>query len=112
MQNAICEVQRLRSSLYAQVEREVVKLAVAVAKKIVHREIQVDRDIVQTLVHVALSHVAEKSAVTICLNPVDYSYLVERRAELSQSEGQGHFSAGRQIRRARRMSHPNELRRH
>jgi flagellar assembly protein FliH len=86
--DAICEVQRLRSSLYAQVEREVVKLAVAVAKKIVHREIQVDLDIVRTLVRVALSRVAEKSTVTICLNPVDYDYLVEHRAELSQSEGQ------------------------
>jgi flagellar assembly protein FliH len=86
--DAVCEVQKLRSSLYTQVEREVVKLAVAVAKKIVHREIQVDHDIVRTLVHVALSRVAEKSTVTICLNPVDYDYLVERRAELSQSEGQ------------------------
>lgn len=86
--DAVFEVQKLRSSLYTQVEREVVKLAVAVAKKIVHREIQVDPDIVRTLVHVALSRVAEKSTVTICLNPVDYDYLVERRTELSQFEGQ------------------------
>lgn len=63
------------------------KLAIAVAKKVVHREISVDRDIVQTLVHVALSRVAEKSGVTLCLNPEDYSYLLERKAELGQSEG-------------------------
>lgn len=84
---SIGEIQKLRSLLYVQAEREVVKLALAVAKKIVHREIRIDRDIVQTLVHVALSHVSEKSAVTICLNPEDYSYLLERRAEVSQSEG-------------------------
>jgi flagellar biosynthesis/type III secretory pathway protein FliH len=85
--DAILEVNKLRSSLYVQVEHEVVKLAIAVAKKIVHREIQVDRDIIQTLVRVALSHVAEKSSVTIHLNPTDYNYLLELRAELSQSEG-------------------------
>ncbi len=85
--DSIGEIQKLRTSLYAQVEREVVRLALAVAKKIVHREVRVDREIVQTLVHVALSHVSEKSAVTICLNPEDYSHLMERRAELSQSEG-------------------------
>ena len=85
--DAILEINKLRSSLYVQVEREVVKLAVAVAKKIVHREIQVDRDIIQTLVRVALGHVAEKSSVTIHLNPTDYNYLLELRAELSQSEG-------------------------
>jgi flagellar assembly protein FliH len=84
---SIGEIQKLRSTLYAQVEREVVKLAVAVAKKIVHREIRVDREIVQTLVHVALSRVAEKSAITICLNPEDYGHLLERRTELAQSEG-------------------------
>jgi flagellar assembly protein FliH len=85
--DSILELGRARSSLYAQVEREVVKLAVEVAKKIVHREIQVDKDIIQTLVRVALSHVAEKSAVTVHLSPQDYNYLLEQRAELSQSEG-------------------------
>jgi len=85
--DSILELGKLRSFLYAQVEREVVKLAVEVAKKIVHREIQVDKDIIQTLVRVALSHVAEKSAVTVHLSPADYSYLLEQRAELSQSEG-------------------------
>jgi flagellar assembly protein FliH len=84
---AIFEVSKLRASLYHQIEQEVVRLAIAVSKKIVHREIQVDRDIIQTLVRVALSHVSEKSAVTIHLNPVDYNYLQERRGELSQTEG-------------------------
>ena len=84
---AILEVSKLRSSLFAQAEREVVKLAVEVAKKIIHREIQADPDIIQTLVRVALSHVAEKSAVTVHLSPVDYSYLLEQRAELAQTEG-------------------------
>jgi flagellar assembly protein FliH len=88
---SIGEIRKLRSSLYAQVEREVVKLSLAVAKKIVHREIQVDREIIQTLVHVALSHVSEKSPVTICLNPEDYGYLLERRAEVSQLEGREIF---------------------
>jgi flagellar assembly protein FliH len=84
--DTILEVGKFRSSLYAQVEREVVKLAVEVAKKIIHREINADPDVIQTLVRVSLSHVAEKSAVTVHLNPADYSYLLERRAEFSQSE--------------------------
>ena len=84
---AILEIGKLRSFLHAQVEREVVKLAVEVAKKIVHREIQADPQIIQTLIRVALDHVAEKSAVIIHLNPVDHNYLMEQRLELSQSEG-------------------------
>jgi flagellar biosynthesis/type III secretory pathway protein FliH len=84
---AILEIGKLRATLLTQVEREVVRLAVQIAKKIIHREIQSDPDIIQTLVRVALSHVAEKSAVTVHLSPADYNYLLEQRAELAQSEG-------------------------
>jgi flagellar assembly protein FliH len=84
---AIFEIGKVKPMLYSQVEREVVKLALEVAKKIVHREIHADREIVQTLVKVALSHVADKSAVTIHVSPFDYEFLLERRAELSQGDG-------------------------
>jgi flagellar assembly protein FliH len=77
---AIVEIGRLRPALYAQVEREVVRLALEVAKKIVHREVHADREIVQTLIRVALSHVAVKSAATVRLHPADYEFVLEHRA--------------------------------
>lgn len=80
-------ISTLKTVLRAQVEREVVRLALEVAKKIVYREIRIDPAIIQTLVRVALSHVAEKSAVTVHVSPVDYAYLLKQRAELSQTEG-------------------------
>jgi flagellar assembly protein FliH len=43
-------------------------------------------------VRVALSHATEKSAVTVHLNPVDYNYLLEHRAELA-----GSHEAGRDV---------------
>ena len=85
--DAIAELKGLKKSLYMQVERDVVKLAVEVAKKIVHREIAVDPDIIRTLVRVALGHVTEKSPVTIQVNPVDYHYMMNSHAELSTTEG-------------------------
>jgi flagellar assembly protein FliH len=85
--DSILEIGRLRSSLYAQVECEVVKLAVAVARKIVHREIQADPHVIQALVRVALGHVTEKSAVTIHLNPIDHNYLLEQGSEFSENGG-------------------------
>jgi flagellar assembly protein FliH len=90
--DAILELGKQRSRLYAQVERQVVKLALEAAKKIVHREIQADKEIIQTLVKVALSHVAEKSAVTVHLHPIDYSYILDHRSELS-----GDAEGGREV---------------
>ncbi len=76
----IQEIGGLKPRLYAQAEHEVVKLALEVARKIVHREVHVDREIIQTLVKVALRHVAVKSPVTIHLHPSDYAYMLEQRA--------------------------------
>lgn len=77
--DAILEIGKLKPTLYAQVERDVVKLALEVAKKVVHREVHVDSEIVQTLIKVALSHVAAKSPVTIRLHPADYNFVLEQR---------------------------------
>lgn len=82
--DAIAEVHKLKSKLYARAEKDVVKLALEVAKRIVHREIQADPEIIQTLVKVALSHVAVKSPATIRLHPADYSYILQHRGELTQ----------------------------
>jgi flagellar assembly protein FliH len=86
---AVLAIGKVKAQLYTQVEHEVVKLAIEVAKKIVHREIQADREVIQSLVKVALSHVAEKSAVTVHLHPTDYSFILERRAELAQGADEG-----------------------
>ncbi|NWG14019.1 MAG: hypothetical protein HXY20_10845 [Acidobacteria bacterium] len=87
--DSILELGKAKSALYAQVEREVVKLAVAVARKIVHREIHVDPEVVQTLVRVALSHAAERSVVTIRLNPTDHQFLLEKHPGWEQELGGG-----------------------
>lgn len=84
--DAILEIGRLKPKLYQQAEREVVKLALEVAKKIVHREVLVDREIVQSLIKVALSHVAVKSAVTVHLHPADYGYVLEQREAAGRAE--------------------------
>jgi flagellar biosynthesis/type III secretory pathway protein FliH len=83
----ILEIGKLKPALYAQAEREIVKLAIEIAKKIVHREIRDDPEIIQTLIKVALSHVTDKSAVTARINPIDYTYIHEQNVNLSQTEG-------------------------
>ncbi len=85
--DSIQEISRVRSSLCAQTEKEVVQLAMEIAKKVVNREIQVDRNIIQTLVRVALSRVTEKKSVTVRLNPVDYKFLMEQSHGKAGDEG-------------------------
>jgi flagellar assembly protein FliH len=87
--DSILELGRAKSAVYGEVEREVVRLAIEVAKKIVHREIQADPEIVQTLVHVALSHAAERSPVTVRVHPLDHRALLDKHPGWAEESGDG-----------------------
>jgi flagellar assembly protein FliH len=58
-----------RSHYYAQVESEIVQLALAIAGKILHREAQVDPMLLAALVRLAVEKMREGSSVTIRVGP-------------------------------------------
>jgi flagellar assembly protein FliH len=58
-----------RSHYYAQVESEVVQLALAIAGKILHREAQVDPMLLAALVRIAIEKMREGSGVTVRVGP-------------------------------------------
>jgi flagellar assembly protein FliH len=61
------EAQRVE--YFARVEAEVVKLALAIAAKILHREAQVDPMLVAALVRIAVEKMREGSRVTVRVSP-------------------------------------------
>ena len=85
--DSLAEVMTLKDTLRTQVEEEVVRLALAVAKKIVRREIHADTTIIHTMVRVALERVSGKSSAEIRLNPLDYEYMTRRHGDLPRTEG-------------------------
>ena len=62
---AIEEFHVQRSDYFARVEAEVVRLALSIAAKILHREAQVDPMLVAALVKIALEKMREESSVTV-----------------------------------------------
>lgn len=77
----IDELTTLRRSLVAQTERELVQLALAVARRIVNREVSIDRDLVVTIARIALERLGGATTATIRLHPDDYAAVVERHGE-------------------------------
>ena len=67
------ELGTLRTALIRKTERQVVQLALAMAKRIVHREITLDRELLTTMARVALDRLSTTSATTIRLHPEDYA---------------------------------------
>jgi flagellar assembly protein FliH len=71
-----------RQEIVSETNRDLVRLAIEIARKLVGREIKIDEEIVITLVQVALKRVNEKASVTVFLNPED---LVVVQAQLKAS---------------------------
>ena len=73
--------EHTRTEYFAKVEGEVVQLALSIAKKILHREAQVDPLLVSALVQIALSQIKEGSAVTVRVRPEEASLWREQLRE-------------------------------
>ena len=61
--------ERERKGYFARVETEVVRLALSIAAKILHREAQVEPMLVGALVQIAVNQLKENSAVSIRVHP-------------------------------------------
>lgn len=72
------ELVHLRASLADEAERDLVRLALEIAKRIVHREVTMDREIVLTLARVALGRLHDRARALVHLHPEDYAYVAQR----------------------------------
>ena len=76
------EVARLRNEIVAHTENDLVELALQIARKLVHREIQIDEEIIVTLVRVALEKLSVNSEITVWVSSQDQEVLQNHLGEL------------------------------
>ncbi len=67
------ELSRLRDSMVRQTERELVQLAIAIARRVLHREVSVDQELTAALAHIALERLGATTPATVRLHPDDYT---------------------------------------
>lgn len=75
----LTELDGLRGQIVAQTERQMVQIALAVARRILRREVSMDQDLVVALARVALDRLGDQVTATIRLNPDDCAAIVARR---------------------------------
>jgi flagellar assembly protein FliH len=69
------QVSSLSSQIIAQTETEMVELALEIAKKVVGREVTIDREVALTLVKISLAKLHNRTFAKVLLNPEDYNYI-------------------------------------
>jgi flagellar assembly protein FliH len=74
------ELTTLRAQMIHQTERQMVQLALAVARRIVHREVSIDQDLLIAMARVALDRLGESAKVTVRLHPEEFEATAGARA--------------------------------
>ena len=80
--HSLTELEQLYSLMATRTEHDLVKLALEVARKVIHREVTIDPEISLTLVRVAIARLHPRASATVRLHPEDFSY-VDARLETS-----------------------------
>ncbi len=83
--HTLSELEPLYALIATRAERDLVKLALEVARKVVHREVATDPDIVLTLARVALERLHPRAVAKVRLHPEDLEYVTARRHQLSNT---------------------------
>jgi flagellar assembly protein FliH len=68
---AVEKFKEEREAYFSRIEPEVVQLALAIARKILHREAQMEPLLLAGMVHVALTKIDEATRVRLWANPLD-----------------------------------------
>lgn len=76
------EIGTLRDEMVRRTERELVELSLAIARRVLHREVSVDPELASALAHVALERIGPSSTAIIRLHPDDYSIVTGHQADL------------------------------
>src|SRR5262245_10070534 len=97
------ELGELRNEMIHRTERQAVQLVLAIAERIVQRELTLDRSLLLGMARVALDRLGEYGSATIRLNPDDYQAIgakpsidgaaVEVLADLSVPRGGCHVQS-------------------
>jgi len=67
------ELATLRSEMIHRTERQIVQLALAIAERIIHREISLDRGLLVGMARVAIDRLGEQASAVVRLHPDDYA---------------------------------------
>lgn len=71
-----------RHKIVEGAEPEIVKLAMGVAERILHKAVEIDREVVVAMAKAAISHLVNRESLTVRVNPIDLERMKAHRDEV------------------------------
>ena len=82
LQKGLLQLKNLRQITYQKIEQEVVELALAIARKVICREIEVDKEVVVCVAREALTKIEDPGNIKIKMNPADLKFIHQTKYQL------------------------------
>jgi len=83
IKEALIQLDRIREETYRHIEKEVVELALAIAQKVICREISTNQETVLCVAKAALAKVDNPGKIKIKMNPSDLQFINATRHQMS-----------------------------
>jgi flagellar assembly protein FliH len=83
LRELISQIEAARTEIFRSAEKEIIRLAMAIATKITRHEISVQKDVILRVVGEALKKSVDHDNLKIRVNPADYHLLQNRTDQLS-----------------------------
>jgi len=81
-EDAVRQMSRLKVAIMEQSEDDILGLVFAIAEKVIHHEVTVNRDIVKGVLKSAVAAINDREHIRVKCNPADISELKDLRPEL------------------------------
>lgn len=81
----LAEAAGIRQALLAEAEGQILDLALAVAEKVIHREVTTNREVIQGVLREAIRQIADRSGMKIRIHPQDFRYMMEIKSDFLQT---------------------------
>ncbi len=83
LKEALIQLSAIREETFDKIENEVVQLAIAIARKVICREVSIDKETVVCVAREALTKVDDPGKIKIKMNPSDLQFINETKYQLS-----------------------------
>jgi flagellar assembly protein FliH len=85
MTDIVKEVSEMKKNILYNAEEEIIRLALAIAEKVLHLEVTVNPDVIQSVLKEAVKKIVDRENMKIRVHPQDFQYMMEIKTDFIQS---------------------------
>jgi flagellar assembly protein FliH len=85
MMGIVTEASELKKNILQGAEEQILRLALAIAEKVLHLEVTANPDVIQSVLKEAIKKIVDRENMKIRVHPQDFHYMMEIKADFLQS---------------------------